>query len=259
MTGASPASTSSGAIDVVLETRGLSVSFGGLKAVDQVDVQVRRGGITSIIGPNGAGKSTFYNLVTGAIRPTAGRVFLEGRDITGLPTHRLTGMGLSRSFQITNLFPASTVYENLRLAAQPLEPTRRSLLPVSRSPRAQAKAEELIGRFGLESKATEQAGHLSHGEQRRLEIAVALACEPKILILDEPTQGMSHTDTEEASRMVAKLGETMTVVLIEHDIDIVMDLSHTVIVLAQGRKLAEGSPANVRANKEVQAAYFGAH
>lgn len=245
--------------DVVLETRGLSVSFGGLKAVDQVSISVRRGGITSIIGPNGAGKSTFYNLVTGAIRPTAGQVFLEGREITGVPTYRLIGYGLSRSFQITNLFPASSVYENLRLAAQVLEPKRRSLLPVSRSPLAEAKAEELIARFGLESKATEQAGHLSHGEQRRLEIAVALACEPSILILDEPTQGMSHTDTEEASRMVAKLGETMTVVLIEHDIDLVMDLSHTVVVLAQGCKLAEGSPEVVRANKDVQAAYFGDH
>ena len=253
MTGAVAAS------DIVLETRGLCVNFGGLKAVDQVSVSIRRGGITSIIGPNGAGKSTFYNLVTGAIRPTAGRVLLQGRDITGLPTHRLTGMGLSRSFQITNLFPSASVYENLRLAAQVLEPWTRSLLPVSRSPRAEAKAEELIARFGLESKATEQAGHLSHGEQRRLEIAVALACEPSLLILDEPTQGMSHTDTEEASRMVAKLGEAMTVVLIEHDIDIVMDLSHTVVVLHQGRKLAEGPPASVRANPDVQAAYFGAH
>jgi branched-chain amino acid transport system ATP-binding protein len=245
--------------DVVLETQGLSVNFGGLKAVDQVDVRVRRGGITSIIGPNGAGKSTFYNLVTGAIRPTAGKVFLEGRDITGLPTHKLTGMGLSRSFQITNLFPASTVFENLRIASQVLEPFSNSLLPVSRSKRAAAKAEELVERFGLASKATELAGHLSHGEQRRLEIAVALACEPRMLILDEPTQGMSHTDTEEASRMVSDLGRDMTIVLIEHDIDLVMDLSHTVIVLAQGRKLAEGAPAEVRANKDVQTAYFGAH
>ena len=245
--------------DIVLETRGLSVNFGGLKAVDEVDIKVRRGGITSIIGPNGAGKSTFYNLVTGAIRPSAGTVLLEGRDITGMPTHKLTALGLSRSFQITNLFPESTVFENLRLAAQVLEPWSRSLLPAWRSGIAEAKAESLIGRFGLAAKATELAGHLSHGEQRRLEIAVALACEPRILILDEPTQGMSHTDTEEASRMVRDLGRDMTVVLIEHDIDIVMDLSHTVIVLAQGRKLAEGAPAEVRANKDVQTAYFGAH
>lgn len=245
--------------DIVLETRGLSVNFGGLKAVDQVDVAIHRSGITSIIGPNGAGKSTFYNLVTGAIRPTAGQVFLEGREITGTPTHKLSRLGLSRSFQITNLFPQSTVFENLRLAAHILEPASRALLPVRNSRRAHAKTEELIERFGLAAKATEMAGHLSHGEQRRLEIAVALACEPRILILDEPTQGMSHTDTEEASQMVRKLGEDMTIVLIEHDIDLVMDLSKTVIVLHQGRKLAEGAPQDVRANKDVQTAYFGAH
>lgn len=249
----------SSADDIVLETRGLSVNFGGLKAVDNVDIAVRRGGITSIIGPNGAGKSTFYNLVTGAIRPTAGKVFLEGREITGTPTHKLSALGLSRSFQITNLFPQSTVFENLRLAAHALEPWSLSLLPVGRAKRAEAKAEALVERFGLGAKATDMAGHLSHGEQRRLEIAVALACDPKILILDEPTQGMSHTDTEEASRMVRELAREITIVLIEHDIDLVMDLSHTVIVLAQGRKLAEGPPAAVRANKDVQTAYFGAH
>jgi branched-chain amino acid transport system ATP-binding protein len=249
----------SGGQDIVLETRGLSVNFGGLRAVDNVDVSVVRGGITSIIGPNGAGKSTFYNLVTGAIRPTAGQVFLEGREITGTPTNKLAAMGLSRSFQITNLFPASTVFENLRLAAHALEPISLSLLPVRRAKRAEEKAEALIERFGLVAKATELAGHLSHGEQRRLEIAVALACEPRLLILDEPTQGMSHTDTEEASQMVRDLSKEITIVLIEHDIDIVMDLSHTVVVLHQGRKLAEGPPAAVRANKDVQTAYFGAH
>jgi branched-chain amino acid transport system ATP-binding protein len=246
-------------LDIVLETRRLSVNFGGLRAVDNVDVSVVRGGITSIIGPNGAGKSTFYNLVTGAIRPTAGQVFLEGREITGTPTNRLAAMGLSRSFQITNLFPASTVFENLRLAAHALEPMSLSLLPVRRAKRAEEKAEALIERFGLAAKATELAGHLSHGEQRRLEIAVALACEPRLLILDEPTQGMSHTDTEEASQMVRDLSKEITIVLIEHDIDLVMDLSHTVVVLHQGRKLAEGPPAVVRANKDVQTAYFGAH
>ncbi len=249
----------SSADDIVLETRGLSVSFGGLKAVDNVDIAVRRGGITSIIGPNGAGKSTFYNLVTGSIRPTSGQVFLDGREITGTPTHKLSALGLSRSFQITNLFAQSTVFENLRLAAHALEPWSLSLQPVGRAKRAETKAEALVERFGLGAKVTELAGHLSHGEQRRLEIAVALACDPKILILDEPTQGMSHTDTEEASRMVRDLSKDITIVLIEHDIELVMDLSHTVIVLSQGRKLAEGPPAAVRANKDVQTAYFGAH
>ncbi|MGE0627953.1 MAG: ABC transporter ATP-binding protein [Hyphomicrobiaceae bacterium] len=248
-----------GTDDVVLETRGLSIDFGGLRAVDNVDVVIRRGGITSIIGPNGAGKSTFFNLVSGALRPTAGTIFIEGRNVTGLQPFRMNALGLARSFQITNLFSQTSVFENLRLAAQVLEPGWHGVLPVKRSTRAEAKAEELIGRFGLAHKATELAGHLSHGEQRRLEIAVALASEPKILILDEPTQGMSHADTEDASGLVRALGENMTVVLIEHDIDLVMDLSHTVIVLHQGRKLAEGSPSDVRNNQDVQTAYFGAH
>ncbi len=245
--------------DIVLETRGLTKVFGGLRAVDDVDATIRRGGITSIIGPNGAGKSTFFNLVSGALKPTAGQIFLNGQNVTGQPPYRLNGQGLARSFQITNLFFQSSVFENIRLAAQVLEPAWHGFLPLKRSARAEAKAEELIGRFGLAQKATELAGHLSHGEQRRLEIAVSLASEPSILILDEPTQGMSHTDTEEASQLVRTLGEDMTVVLIEHDIDIVMDLSHTVIVLHQGRKLAEGSPEEVRGNPDVQTAYFGAH
>jgi branched-chain amino acid transport system ATP-binding protein len=256
MTGAASATAAS---DIALETRGLSVMFGGLKAVDDVDVRIAKGGITSIIGPNGAGKSTFFNLVSGAISPTAGTIWLEGRDVTGKPPFRLNASGLARSFQITNLMAESTVFENLRVAAQVLEPWHKGLLPVARSRRAEAKAEELIERFGLAPKATERAGHLSHGEQRRLEIAVALASEPRILLLDEPTQGMSHTDTAEASAIVRKLGDDMTVVLIEHDIELVMDLSHTVVVLHQGRKLAEGRPADVRANKEVQTAYFGGH
>ena len=245
--------------EIVLETRGLTVTFGALRAVDGVDVRVRRGGITSIIGPNGAGKSTFFNLVSGALRPTAGEIWLEGRKVTGLAPYRLNARGLARSFQITNLFAQSTVFENLRIAAQVLEPWHHGLLALSRSRRAETKAEELIERFGLSARATEMAGHLSHGEQRRLEIAVALASEPRILILDEPTQGMSHTDTEEASRLVSRLGQEMTVILIEHDIDLVMDLSHTVVVLHQGAKLAEGTPAEVRANKDVQIAYFGDH
>ena len=249
----------SGTGEVALETRALSVRFGGLKAVDRVSIAVPRGGITSIIGPNGAGKSTLFNLVSGAIRPNSGEVLIDGASVTGLSAPRLRARGLARSFQITNLFSAATVYENLRLAAQILEPPGHGFLPARRSRRAEAKAESLLVRFGLPHKAGALAGHLSHGEQRRLEIAVALASEPRLLLLDEPTQGMSHGDTEEAKALVHSLGEELTVLLIEHDIDLVMDLSHHVIVLHQGAKLAEGSPAAVRANAEVQAAYLGGH
>jgi branched-chain amino acid transport system ATP-binding protein len=245
--------------EMALETRALSMRFGGLKAVDRVSIAVPRGGITSIIGPNGAGKSTLFNLVSGAIRPNSGEVLIDGAPVTGLSAPRLRERGLARSFQITNLFSATTVYENLRLAAQILEPPVHRFLPVRRSRRAEAKAESLLVRFGLAHKAGALAGHLSHGEQRRLEIAVALASEPRLLLLDEPTQGMSHAGTEEAKALVSSLGEELTVLLIEHDIDLVMDLSRHVVVLHQGAKLAEGPPATVRANPEVQAAYLGGH
>jgi branched-chain amino acid transport system ATP-binding protein len=243
--------------DIILETRALSVHFGGLKAVDEVSLAIPRGGITSIIGPNGAGKSTFFNLISGAIRPSNGEVLIDGRDVTGLSAPRLRHLGLARSFQITNLFSECTVFENLRLAAQILEPAKRGFLPVRRSEHAESVAEALIARFGLAQKAEERAGHLSHGEQRRLEIAVALASRPRILLLDEPTQGMSHADTEEAKAIVRTLGEELTVLLIEHDIDLVMDLSRHVVVLHQGAKLAEGPPDAVRADPQVQTAYLG--
>lgn len=243
----------------ILSTRELSVAFGGLTAVDRVSIDVTPGGVTSIIGPNGAGKSTFFNLISGAIRPSHGQVLLAGEDVTNSAPNLLQARGLARSFQITNLFPGSSVYENVRLAAQVLEPGWRALLPVRMSRTARDMVDSIIARFGLAGKATTLAGHLSHGEQRRLEIAVCLASRPHILLLDEPTQGMSHGDTMETAALIKDLARDVTILLIEHDIDLVMDLSRHVVVLAQGRKLAEGPPEAVRANKDVQTAYFGAH
>ena len=241
----------------ILSVQDLSVRFGGLRAVDNVSFEVGSGHITSIIGPNGAGKSTLFNLVSGAIRPDAGHVWFEGRDITGEAPNLLLSAGLARSFQITNLFFDLSVFENLRLAAQRLEPGWRALLPAGRSPKALARAKALIERFELADKATEAAGYLSHGEQRRLEIAVTLAAKPRLLLLDEPTQGMSHGDTARTGELIRSLAGDLTILLIEHDVDLVMDLSNHVVVMHQGMKLAEGSPAQVRANPEVQAAYFG--
>jgi branched-chain amino acid transport system ATP-binding protein len=241
----------------VLEVRSLSIHFGGLVAVDNVSFDIARNGITTVIGPNGAGKSTLFNLICGALRPHGGQVLVEGTDLTGAPPHRLQAAGLARSFQITNLFFELSVFENLRLAAQVLEPARRAWLPVGASRRALARADALLDRFQLRDKADYPAGKLSHGEQRRLEIAVALACEPKILLLDEPTQGMSHGDTEQTAALIRSLAADVTVLLIEHDIGLVMSLSHRVIVMHQGQKLAEGAPAAIRANPAVQAAYFG--
>lgn len=241
----------------VLDIRGLGISFGGLNAVDNVSFLVERHRITTVIGPNGAGKSTLFNLISGALMPRSGQVFIDGVEMTRGSPEQKKAAGLSRSFQITNLFFGLTVGENLRLAAQVLEPTSRAFLPIRRSQRAMVKTEQMLERFALTRHRDELAGNLSHGDQRRLEIAVCLASEPKILLLDEPTQGMSHGDTQDTAQLVRSLTEDVTVLLIEHDIGLVMNLSDHVVVMHQGRKLAEGSPDVVRSNPAVQTAYFG--
>jgi branched-chain amino acid transport system ATP-binding protein len=228
-----------------------------LRAVDGVSLAVARNRITTIIGPNGAGKSTLFNLISGALKPHAGEVRVEGVDMTGAPPYRLQAAGLARSFQITNLFFELSVAENLRLAAQALEPITHIWQPIGKSRAAAERVTELLERFGLADKANYIVGAISHGEQRRLEVAVALASKPKILLLDEPTQGMSHSDTEDTAVLIRSLSDEVTVVLIEHDIGLVMSLSDHVIVMHQGQKLAEGGPSEVRANPAVQAAYFG--
>ena len=243
----------------LLSVQGLSVQFGALKAVNDVSFEARQGAITAVIGPNGAGKSSLFNLISGAIRPTAGSVRFDGVDVTAQPPHRLLASGLSRSFQITNLFFDLSVRENLRLAAQFLEQGRGLLRPVQHSSTALRRVDELLEQFDLGGKAEELAGYLSHGEQRRLEIAVSLASRPRMLLLDEPTQGMSHSDTHETEALIRRLSRDhgLTILLVEHDVELVMNLSDHVVVMHQGQKLAEGRPAAVRANAAVQTAYFG--
>ena len=245
----------------ILSVRGLGVRFGALQAVNEVSFDAQRGKITAVIGPNGAGKSSLFNLISGAIAPSAGQVLFEGRDVTGASPDRMLRAGLARSFQITNLFFELPVRENLRLAAQFLEQGQGWLRPVTASARAQARVEELIAQFGLQAQADELAGYLSHGEQRRLEIAVSLAARPQMLLLDEPTQGMSHVDTQETEALIRSLASEhgLSILLVEHDVDLVMNLSDHVVVMHQGQKLAEGTPAEVRGNASVQAAYFGEH
>ncbi|MEH2510428.1 branched-chain amino acid transport system ATP-binding protein [Nitrobacteraceae bacterium AZCC 1564] len=241
----------------IMSVEGLGIAFGGLKAVDDVTFDVQRSSVTTVIGPNGAGKSTLFNLISGALRPRSGRVLIDGVDITGKTASEIKACGLSRSFQITNLFFDLTVRENLRIAAQFLEPLHHSWFPLQNSKRALGKVDEMLSRFGLSSKAGELTANLSHGEQRRLEVAVCLASEPKVLMLDEPTQGMSQTDTEETKELIRSLTKDTTIILIEHDVGLVMSISDHVIVMHQGRKLAAGDPQSVRANPAVQAAYFG--
>lgn len=245
--------------DAVLRVRGLSVSFGALKAVNDLSFDAQRGEITAIIGPNGAGKSTAFNLISGAIAPKSGEVQFEGQTVTGFSPDKMLACGLSRSFQITNLFFDLSVHENLRLAGQYLEHGKGWWSPVQKSQLALARAEELLTQFGLTHKAHELSGHLSHGEQRRLEIAVALASKPRMLLLDEPTQGMSHADTQETAMLIGRLATEfgLSVLLVEHDVDLVMRVSDHVVVMAQGIKIADGTPEAVRANPDVQTAYFG--
>ncbi|MGH8833079.1 MAG: ABC transporter ATP-binding protein [Polaromonas sp.] len=255
---AGPEAVACAPMDAILSVSDITVRFGSLVAVNGVSFDAQRGHITAVIGPNGAGKSTLFNLISGAIRPSAGRVVFDGQDLTGASPNHMLAAGLARSFQITNLFFELSVRENLRLAAQFLEQGRGLLRPVSSSRLALQRVDELVERFRLERKLDELAGFLSHGEQRRLEIAVALAARPRMLLLDEPTQGMSHADTQETGAMILGLAaESLSILLVEHDVDLVMSLSDHVVVMHQGGKLAEGTPQQVRSNPAVQSAYFG--
>ena len=243
--------------DVILSAVNLTKRFGGLIAVDDVSFEIGRLGVSSIIGPNGAGKSTLFNLLSGTFLPDSGSALIDGLDITRANPEKRLSAGMARSFQITNLFFDLSVIDNLRIASQALEPKVNLFLPLNRSRIAIDRADELLDEFNLYEARDQLAGALSHGQQRRLEIAVTLATRPKLLLLDEPTQGMSQADTQETAELIKQLGSKITVLLIEHDVDLVMNLSKIVIVMAQGRKLAEGGPAEVRANPLVQAAYFG--
>jgi len=241
----------------ILQAKNLTKFFGGLRAVGSVSFDVESLGVTSIIGPNGAGKTTLFNLLSGLYIPEEGQLLMSGDDVTRLdPVERLS-RGMARSFQITNLFFDLTVEQNLLLASQKLESWSKLFGATHKSQLAVQRAQELLEVFQLETKKDEQAGALSHGEQRRLEIAVTMALRPQILLLDEPTQGMSQSDTHETSQLIAELGKSVTILLIEHDVELVMDLSKQVIVMAQGEKIAQGSPQDVRNNPIVQTAYFG--
>ncbi len=244
--------------DAILEVRGLTVRFGQLLAVNNVSFAAQRCHVTSVIGPNGAGKSSLFNLISGAIRPSAGQVIFEGKDVTGLRPDQMLTAGLARSFQITNLFFELPVHENLRLAAQFVEGGRGMFRGIQASRAALTRVDELVDRFEFGAKSDELAGALSHGEQRRLEIAVALASRPRMLLLDEPTQGMSLADTHDTERLIRSLADDgLSILIVEHDVELVMNLSDHVVVMHQGARLAEGPPQQVRADPAVQAAYFG--
>ena len=232
---------------LILEARGLTRHFGGLKAVDRVDFDLAAGEIHALIGPNGAGKTTFVSLLSGRIEAGAGRILFEGRDITRLPAHARVRRGIAYTFQITQIYAALSVYDNVALAAQshgshPLKPA----------------AMEALDRVGLTDRAGQIAGTLSYGHQRLLEVAMGLALKPRLLILDEPTQGLSQGEIEVFNGIVQSVVPAATVLLIEHNMDVVMELAQRITVLNFGEVLATDTPAEIRANPAVQAAYLGA-
>jgi len=230
--------------------------FGGLTAVNNISLIIPRGEIRAIIGPNGAGKSTFFNCVTGVLRPTSGQIYLNGEDVAGLPPHRISHKGIARSYQITNILPGATVLENVRIAAQSRHHSW-SLLRHHLSYRDLVdRALDVLGSVGLREKEGELAANLSHGEQRNLEIAIALATEPELLCLDEPTAGMSVTETHATAKLVRRIASDLTILIVEHDMEVVMGLADRVTVLHYGEVLAEGTPTEIQANARVQEVYL---
>ena len=239
-----------------MRTEGLTVRFGGLTALNGVDFEVGRDEIRAIIGPNGAGKSTFFNCLTGVLRASAGPILFNGEDITGLPPDRVSRKGIARSYQITNILPNATTLENVRVAVQ----SRHHSWSLLRHHRAYRdlidKAEAALKAVGLGSKADELAAYLSHGEQRNLEIGIALATEPQLLCLDEPTAGMSAAETHETMELVRRIAKDLTILIVEHDMQVVMELAQRITVLHYGEILAEGTPAEIQQNPRVLEVYL---
>ena len=243
----------------VLEAIGLSRSFGGLTAVRGVSLALHQGELQAVIGPNGAGKSTLVNLLSGELQPTSGRIRLEGRDVTGQPAWRMPHLGIGRSFQRTNILTPLTVTENVRLAVQAVRaPVGRLLQRMSNGRDLLVQAEAILARVGLAGAGDRIAGTLAHGHQRQLEIAMALAAEPSVLLLDEPMAGMGPEESERMTLLLEDLARDHAVLLIEHDMDFVFAVADWMTVMVDGSILAEGVPSSIRANAAVQQAYLGA-
>ena len=240
----------------LLESQGLMKVFGGLTAVNGVDFRVRRGELRSVIGPNGAGKTTFFNLLTGVLPPSQGRILFKGRDITNLPAHAVSRLGIARSYQVTNIFGDLSVFENVRIAAQSRVTHYRCWGSAERLSEVNQRAEEILRLLGLSAKRHVRGAELSHGEQRYLEIGIALATEPDFLLLDEPTAGMSPEETQRTAAFVRTLAGQVTIVLVEHDMEVVMGISDRITVLNYGEVLAEGTPAEIRDNPDVRRVYL---
>jgi branched-chain amino acid transport system ATP-binding protein len=244
----------------LLECKGLVRRFGALAAVDGIDLSVEPGEIRAVIGPNGAGKSTVFNLITSVLKPSAGQVIFAGEDVTGMPVHQVAQKGIARTFQLCHVFPALSVRENVRIAAQAREGGRWQFLGGGGVLRRSAfAADEAIARMRLTRLADATAAMLSHGDQRLLEIAMAIAQKPRLLMLDEPTQGLSIGETGRAVQILKEMlaAGDLSVLLVEHDMEVVFKLADNITVLHRGRVIADGPPAAVRASAKVRSAYLG--
>ncbi|GAC1544964.1 MAG: ABC transporter ATP-binding protein [Candidatus Velthaea sp.] len=242
----------------VFKTEGLTRRFSGFTAVNNVSIEIPEGGVRTIIGPNGAGKTTFFNLLSGRIPPSEGRIFFGDRDVTALKPYERARLGMARSFQITNIFGKLSVAENVRLGVQAVHDGKANFfMPAARMGDLSVKTNELLNDVGLYNARNARAENLSHGDQRRLEIALVLASDPKVLLLDEPLAGMSPTETHETVDLIQRIAPGRTIMLVEHDIDVVMAISTSITVFQTGAVLATGTPQEIRANEAVQRAYLG--
>jgi branched-chain amino acid transport system ATP-binding protein len=245
-------------MDALLETTRLSRSFGALVAVMNVDLKVARGSIHSVIGPNGAGKTTLFNLLTGFLKPSAGAILFNGKDITGLPPHKISRLGVSRSFQITSIFPELAVSENVRIALQSRTTMSYNFLNKLTDDGFREKTCGILSQIGLIDKADLPAKHLSHGEKRILDIGIGLATSPELLLLDEPASGLVGDEIVRVTNLIRQISNRVTVILVEHNIDVVLSISDRITVLSYGKVIAEGSPAEIQSNSKVQEVYLGA-
>ena len=244
---------------LILKTKNLSKNFGALRAVNDVNLGIGSG-VHSIIGPNGAGKTTLFNLVTGFLKPTEGKIFYQGKEITNLAPYEISKGGMARSFQITSIFPELTVYENVRLAVQSrLKASYNFLISFKTLKGVDEKTKNTLSLVGLLELADLKAKNLSYGLQRGLDIGISLATDPKVILLDEPTSGMDRKDTDQIIQLITDISRRMPVVLIEHNIDIVLSISNVVTVLHQGEILSEGTPSEIQKNDKVQEAYLGGY
>lgn len=243
---------------VLLRAERLSKSFGSLMAVNDVSLDIREGEIHAIIGPNGAGKTTLLNVISGELLPTSGSLVLEGRDVTGWTPDRLARAGLGRSFQHSSIFENLSMFENVRLAAQlQLATSMHFFKPASRYVNINARARAILAGLALPSSASTLAGEISHGEQRQLEIAMLIAIAPKLMLLDEPTSGMGKPETRELIEVLRRLSVNHTLVLVEHDMDVVFTLANRITVMVNGAVMASGRPEEVRHDRSVRSAYLG--